>query len=46
MSYYSSKILPLPFEEVVQHTIKSLKQEGFGIITEIGVPALSYLRGL
>jgi len=37
MSYYFSKILPLPFEEVVQHTIKSLKQEGFGIITEIDV---------
>ncbi len=37
MSYYFSKILPLPFEETVQHTIESLKQEGFGIITEIDV---------
>ncbi|MGA3117196.1 MAG: DUF302 domain-containing protein [Syntrophobacteraceae bacterium] len=37
MSYYFSKILQLPFEEVVQHTIESLKQEGFGIITEIDV---------
>ncbi len=37
MSYYFSKILPSPFEEVVQHTIESLKQEGFGIITEIDV---------
>jgi len=37
MSYYFSKILPLPFEEVVEHTIKSLKQEGVGIISEIDV---------
>jgi uncharacterized protein (DUF302 family) len=39
MSYYFSKILTLPFEEAVQHTIESLKQEGFGIITEIDVKA-------
>jgi len=37
MSYYFSKILTLPFEEAVQHTIESLKQEGFGVITEIDV---------
>lgn len=37
MSYYFSKILTLPFEEAVQHTIECLKQEGFGIITEIDV---------
>ncbi|MFZ0931086.1 MAG: DUF302 domain-containing protein [Syntrophobacteraceae bacterium] len=37
MSYYFSKILQLPFEEVVKHTIESLKQEGFGIITDIDV---------
>ncbi len=37
MSYYFSKILTLPFEEAVQHTIACLKQEGFGIITEIDV---------
>jgi uncharacterized protein (DUF302 family) len=37
MSYYFSKILSLPFEESVRHTIESLKQEGFGIITEIDV---------
>ncbi|SPF43036.1 conserved hypothetical protein [Syntrophobacter sp. SbD1] len=37
MSYYFSKILPSPFEEVVQHTIETLKLEGFGIITQIDV---------
>ena len=39
MSYYFNKILPLPFEHAVQHTVETLKKEGFGIITEIDVTA-------
>lgn len=37
MSYYFGKILRVPFEEAVQRTAEALKQEGFGIITEIDV---------
>jgi uncharacterized protein (DUF302 family) len=37
MSYYFNKILQPPFEDVVQRTTEVLKQEGFGIITEIDV---------
>lgn len=37
MSYYFSKILPVGFDEAVRHTTEALKQEGFGIITEIDV---------
>lgn len=37
MSYYFSKILRVPFEEAIHRTAKALKQEGFGIITEIDV---------
>jgi uncharacterized protein (DUF302 family) len=37
MSYYMSKVLPLPFEEAVRRTTDALKQAGFGIITEIDV---------
>lgn len=37
MSYYFSKILRDPFEEVVQRTTETLKEEGFGIITQIDV---------
>ncbi len=35
MSYYFSKILFLGFDEAVRRTVDALKQEGFGIITEI-----------
>jgi uncharacterized protein (DUF302 family) len=37
MSYYFSKILPIGFDEAVRRTTEALKQEGFGIITEIDV---------
>jgi uncharacterized protein (DUF302 family) len=37
MSYYFSKTLPVGFDEAVQRTVQALKQEGFGIITEIDV---------
>lgn len=37
MIYYFSKILPVAFDKAVQKTIESLKQAGFGIITEIDV---------
>lgn len=35
MSYYFAKTLALGFDEAVQRTTEVLKQEGFGIITEI-----------
>lgn len=37
MSYYFAKTLSIPFEQAVQHVTETLKQEGFGIITEIDV---------
>lgn len=37
MGYYFSKTLPISFDEAVRRTIKALKNEGFGIITEIDV---------
>ena len=37
MSYYFSKIVPLPFDRAVDHVTKALKEGGFGIITEINV---------
>lgn len=37
MSYYFSKTLPVGFDEAVRRTVQALKQEGFGIITEIDV---------
>lgn len=37
MNYYFAKTLPIGFEEAVKRTIAALKQEGFGIITEIDV---------
>lgn len=37
MGYYFSKTVPLGFDEAVRHTTDVLKQEGFGIITEIDV---------
>lgn len=37
MSYYFAKTLAVGFEEAVRRTVNALKQEGFGIITEIDV---------
>jgi uncharacterized protein (DUF302 family) len=37
MSYYFSKTLPIGFDEAVRRSIEGLKQEGFGVITEIDV---------
>ena len=37
MSYYFSATLPLSFDDAVRRTTDALKQEGFGIITEIDV---------
>lgn len=39
MAYYFSKIVDLPFSEAVERTVASLKQEGFGVLTEIDVKA-------
>jgi uncharacterized protein (DUF302 family) len=39
MSYYFSKTLTVGFDEAVRRTIVPLKQELFGIITEIDVKA-------
>lgn len=37
MSYYFAKTLAVDFEEAARRAIEALKQEGFGIITEINV---------
>jgi uncharacterized protein (DUF302 family) len=37
LAYYFSKTLPVGFEEAVRRTTEALKQEGFGVITEIDV---------
>jgi len=37
MSYYFSKIVKGSFENVLERTTASLKEEGFGILTEIDV---------
>jgi uncharacterized protein (DUF302 family) len=37
MSYYFAKTLNTGFDDAVRHTTEVLKQEGFGIITEIDV---------
>lgn len=39
MSYYFSKILNVSFEEAIAKVTDSLKQEGFGVLTEIDVQA-------
>ena len=37
MSYYFVRTLPVGFKEAARRTIEGLKQEGFGIITDIDV---------
>lgn len=39
MSYYISTTIQAPFDEAVSRTTEALKNEGFGIITEIDVKA-------
>ena len=37
MSYYLGKILPIAFDDAVTRTVDALKNEGFGVLTEIDV---------
>src|SRR5579863_10490825 len=37
MSYYLGRMLPIAFDAVVTRTIDALKNEGFGVLTEIDV---------
>ena len=37
MSYYFAKTLEISFEDAIRRTTEALRQEGFGIITEIDV---------
>jgi len=37
MSYYFNKIAALDFDEAVRRTTEALKQEGFGVLTDIDV---------
>ncbi len=37
MSYYLAKTLPIAFDKAVARTMDALKQEGFGVLTEIDV---------
>ncbi|NJY61616.1 DUF302 domain-containing protein [Salinimicrobium sp. CDJ15-81-2] len=37
MSYYFSKVLDTSFDEAIDKVTKELKEEGFGILTEIDV---------
>jgi uncharacterized protein (DUF302 family) len=39
MSYHFSKKLDIPFEEAVEKTTEALKEEGFGVLTEIDIKA-------
>lgn len=39
MSYYFSKIIHLPFDAAITRVTEALKQEGFGVLTEIDVRA-------
>lgn len=39
MSYYIAKTLDMPFDDVVTNVVAALKDEGFGVLTEIDVQA-------
>lgn len=39
MSYYFSKVLHVSFDQAVEKTREALRQEGFGVLTEIDVQA-------
>ena len=40
MAYYFSKTLDCGFDEALDRTIEALKEEGFGVLTEIDVKAM------
>ncbi|MGM0545376.1 MAG: DUF302 domain-containing protein [Bacteroidota bacterium] len=39
MSYYFSKTLNTTFEDAIEKTTEALKEEGFGVLTEIDIKA-------
>lgn len=39
MSYYFNKTLETTFEDAIEQTIEALKEEGFGVLTEIDIKA-------
>jgi uncharacterized protein (DUF302 family) len=39
MSYYYSRTIKLPFREAIEVITKALKEEGFGVLTQIDVKA-------
>lgn len=39
MSYYFSKTLDATFEDAIEQTTEALKEEGFGVLTEIDIKA-------
>ncbi|MBN2412868.1 DUF302 domain-containing protein [candidate division KSB1 bacterium] len=39
MSYYFAKVVNMPFEQTIEKVTQELKEEGFGILTEIDVKA-------
>ncbi len=39
MSYYFDKVVDMPFEQTIEKVTRELKEEGFGILTEIDVKA-------
>ena len=39
MSYYFSKILDTSFENALERTVDALKENGFGVLTEIDIQA-------
>ncbi len=39
MSYYIAKTTDLPFDEAIEHVTAALKEEGFGILTDIDIRA-------
>lgn len=39
MNYFKSKKVDLPFDQAITHVTEGLKEEGFGVLTEIDVKA-------
>ena len=39
MSYHISRVVDLPFKQAVEKTVSALKEQGFGVLTEIDVQA-------